>query len=77
MTYDKATEIQEELEAESKDYDFVGAVNLLAKYGKVEPSAQHDQMWLQEFSEKMSDEDVIQMFKYGFFLDEDSWSMFT
>ena len=62
-----------------KNRKFKG-MEILNKYvDELEFAAAHDIIYVADFEivEKMSDEDIKELLKYGFFESEDSWAFFT
>ena len=81
MEVEEARALLEKTESDySGKQNFFKGLQILAKYDEdIDPSFEHDQIWISEFEEtvtKMTPEEVELMGKYGFFEDEDSWSHF-
>jgi len=79
MTYEQAEEL---IEAHDSDYmedgkKLIAGLQLLEKYGELETAAAHDVLYCAGFSEDITEVDVLQLQRYGFHLDEDSWAYFT
>jgi hypothetical protein len=80
MTYEQAEKFLEEKEDEymKGGKKLVKGLLLLEKYKPIkDTAAQHDIIYVAEFNEKMTENDILQLYRWGFHLDEDSWAYFT
>lgn len=64
----------------SSKQHFARGIAILAKYDDdIDPQLEHDQIWCCDFDKtvvQMSQEDIIEMARCGWFASEDSWSHF-
>ena len=80
MTYEQAEELLEENKNEyNKDGRcYTKGLLLIEKYKPIDEVSKGDyEIYVQEFIEDMTKEDILQLNRYGFHLDEDSWAYFT
>ena len=82
MDIEKAKILIENTECDfSIDNGIFKGLKILNKYvDELNFDAAHNVVWLNDFestTEKMSEQDVKQLAKYGFIEDEDSWAFFT
>jgi mRNA-degrading endonuclease YafQ of YafQ-DinJ toxin-antitoxin module len=82
MTSEQAIKLLEEKEDEyMKDgEELIKGLLLLEKYKPIkDTAAQHDIIYVAEFNEKITKEDVLQLHRWGFHLDEEEgyWAYFT
>jgi hypothetical protein len=83
MDIEKAREILESDDNERiYENDFSKGVAIISKYAdtKFGYQFQHDQMWYGDFEktvEKMTESEVMELAKHGWFEDEDSWTLFS
>jgi hypothetical protein len=82
MDIEKAREILESDIEKVYENDFANGVAIIAKYakGSFNYNFEHDQMWFGDFEEtvgQMTESEVRELAKYGWFEDEDGWSIFS
>lgn len=64
----------------SREENFIEGINILAKYPKdFKYQAEHDVLYLSDFSFKMTEEDIRRLNVLGFHLEEETecWAKFT
>ncbi|HEX8090095.1 MAG TPA: hypothetical protein VF762_14635 [Blastocatellia bacterium] len=81
MTYEEAEKLLEEHESEfltdKINNRFLEGLKILASFGELSTAAQHDIIYVAPWYEEMKEEDILQLYRLGFHLDEDSWAYFT
>lgn len=82
MTFEEAEELLEKHDGEylKNDKCLVKGLLILEKYKPItSTSAEHDVFHVAEWNDDITEEDVLQLNKYGFHLDSDweGWSYFT
>jgi len=85
MTFEKAEALLEDtdgyLSAEGKSSEkFIKGIEIMAKYDDdIDPSAEHDIIYLADFSEDMPKEEILELHRLGFHLDGEGecWAKFA